>query len=92
VTHASVPDPALGCGKTYAAEWRCDGDSTVHRATLPRGADWGHIVRLTCEGPAAASGRVAEPSIARHRAAGYFGPAPDSTSLMTPEAASAVYE
>jgi len=42
----------VGCGKTYVAEWRCDGDSTVHRATLPRGADWGHIVRLTCEAPA----------------------------------------
>jgi hypothetical protein len=54
VTHDTVPDPAVGCGKTYVAEWRCDGDSTVHRATLPRGADWGHIVRLTCEGPAAA--------------------------------------
>jgi hypothetical protein len=52
VTHDTVPDPAVGCGKTYVAEWRCDGDSTVHRATLPRGADWGHIVRLTCEAPA----------------------------------------
>src|SRR5262249_47754508 len=33
VVWQTISDPAFGCAKDYVAEWRCDGDSTIHKAS-----------------------------------------------------------
>jgi hypothetical protein len=43
-----IGDPAVGCGKEYAAEWRCGDSETTHEASAPGEAGYGSVVILKC--------------------------------------------
>ena len=58
VDYTVIGDPAYGCVKTYVAEWRCGGDSTVHLVQADGEAGYGSIVTLRCAGEPAATPSV----------------------------------
>ncbi len=52
VDYTVIGDPAYGCGKDYFAEWRCNGQPQVYRATAAAEAGFGSMVNLACPGAA----------------------------------------
>jgi hypothetical protein len=53
VDYTVIGDPAIGCAKTYAVEWRCDSAPDLLRASAPPEAGFGAIVKLSCTGAGA---------------------------------------
>jgi len=49
VDYRIIGDPAVGCGKTYVAEWRCGASPEVHRVDAPPEAGFGSVVTLACD-------------------------------------------
>jgi hypothetical protein len=50
VDYTVIGDPAYGCSKGYAAQWRCDGSPQVFSAGAAPEAGFGAIVHLSCGG------------------------------------------
>ncbi len=50
IDYKVIGDPAVGCGKDYVAEWRCQGSSRIHRTRATPEAGYGKIVELRCGG------------------------------------------
>jgi hypothetical protein len=48
VDYTILGDPAPGCGKDYVAEWTCNGQSLVQRATASPEAGFRKTVTLVC--------------------------------------------
>lgn len=48
VDYQVIGDPAVGCVKTYVAEWHCGEGSTVQSQTAPGEAGYGAVLALTC--------------------------------------------
>ena len=49
IDYTQIGDPAKGCLKDYAAEWRCGNSMEIRRASAASEAGNGSIVMLTCE-------------------------------------------
>ena len=50
IDYRVIGNPAVGCGKSYVAEWRCGDDLAVYRAFAPPEAGYGGLVTLACDG------------------------------------------
>jgi hypothetical protein len=48
VDYQIIGDPAVGCVKTFVAEWHCGAGSQVQSQTLPGEAGYGEIATLRC--------------------------------------------
>jgi len=58
VDYKVIGDPAPGCRKDFAAEWRCTGTAGLHHLTLPGEAGRGGLATIRCD----ASTLTANPS------------------------------
>lgn len=58
VDYKVIGDPAPGCRKDFAAEWRCTGTAGLHHLTLPGEAGRGSLATIRCD----ASTLTANPS------------------------------
>ena len=43
------PDPAYGCAKMFAAEWRCSGKSGTNTNSVPASAMETNVLTLNCQ-------------------------------------------
>ena len=43
------PDPAFGCAKTFAAEWKCTGSSATKRRAVPAAVNETRVLRIGCQ-------------------------------------------
>jgi hypothetical protein len=48
VDYRVIGDPAVGCGKTYVAEWTCGEHPFLHRLVAPPEAGYGAVLDLRC--------------------------------------------
>lgn len=48
IDHKVIGDPAVGCGKNYVAEWRCENQGQTNTATIAAEAGLGSEITLSC--------------------------------------------
>ena len=48
IDYKVIGDPAVGCGKTYVAQWRC-GNDPIQSVTAPAEAGYGSVISLFCK-------------------------------------------
>lgn len=59
VDYKVLGDPARGCRKNFAVEWRCTGSAAKHQLSLPGEAGNRSLAKLTCGDPATPTNRSA---------------------------------
>ena len=62
IDYKTIGDPARGCRKDFAVEWRCTGGAGTHRLTIPAEAGLGSVAALGC----GTSASTAAPNVSTH--------------------------
>lgn len=55
IDYRVIGDPAVGCPKSYLAEWRCGDEPAVYRAFAAPEAGYRSVVTLACDGSGSTS-------------------------------------